>query len=147
MGVLGGEENHIIAIYRKFTGPSSCAKNPLAPVPEDGITKPFRRNEGNACTVAFVYRCCTNSQERTVQPLSMRKDLLKFLLGFDGLHEESLDGKALAALCATTGENVAAALCRHASTKTMGSGTLPLVWLIRTLHFYSSRLGCYVKEC
>ena len=43
----------------------------------------------------------------------MRKDLLKFLLGFDGLHEESLDGKALAALCATTGENVAAALCRH----------------------------------
>jgi len=46
MGVLGGEENHIVAIYRKFTGPSSFAKNPLAPVPEDGITKPFRRNEG-----------------------------------------------------------------------------------------------------
>lgn len=147
MGVLGGEENHIVAIYRKPTGAGGLTKDPLAPVPKDGVTKPFGRDEGDPCMIVFVCHYHTNSQERTTEPLSMRKDPFKFLLGFDGLHEAPLDGKALATLGTAAGKDVAAALCCHAGTEAMGGGALPLIWLIRTLHFYSSRLGCYVKEC
>lgn len=138
MSVFGGEENNIVAIYRKFTGTGGFAKDPLAPVPKDGVTQPFRRDEGDPCTVAFACRYHANSQKRTVESLSMQKDPFKFLLGFDGLHETPLDGKALAALGTAAGKDVTAALGRHASTKTMGGSPLPLVWLIRTLHFYSS---------
>ena len=147
MGVLGGEENHIVAIYRKFADTCGFTKNPFAPVPKDGIAKPFRRDEGDPCMIALVCRCHANPQERAIHPLSIRKDPLKFLLGFDGLHGASLDGKVLAALLAAAREDVAATLSRHASAEAMGRSALPLVWLIRTLHFYSSRLGCYVKEC
>ena len=147
MSVLGGEENYIVAIYRKFTAAGGLTENPLAPVPKDGVSKPFGRSESNPCMIALACLGHANPQERAVQPLSTREDPLKFLLGFDGLHETSLNGKALAALGTTAGENVAAGLGCHTGAETMGRSALPLVWLIRTLHFYSSRLGYYVKEC
>ena len=75
----------------------------------------------------------------------MREDPFKFSLGFDGLHVTSLDGEALAALGTTTGENVTTTLGGHAGTEAVGRRALPLVRLIRTLHFYSSRLGCTTK--
>ena len=55
-----------------------------------------------------------------------------------------LDGELLAALEATPGEHLAAALGGHTGAETVGLGALALVRLIRTLHSYSSRLGVNV---
>lgn len=46
-----------------------------------------------------------------------------------------LDGKPLAALGATAGEDGAAALGCHAGAEAVGLCALPLVRLISTLHF------------
>ena len=44
------------------------------------------------------------------------------------------DGQALAALGATTGENLTAVLRGHAGKEAVALGTLPLIGLVRTLH-------------
>lgn len=49
-----------------------------------------------------------------------------------------LDGQALAALCTTTGQDGATILGGHTSTEAVGLCALPLVGLIRTLHFKPS---------
>lgn len=51
-----------------------------------------------------------------------------------------LDGQALAALCTTGRENLAAVLGCHTSTETMGLGALALVRLISTFHWYPFRI-------
>lgn len=81
-----GEENHVIAVHRKVALAGCLAQHTLAPVPEDGVSKPLSCDEGDPSRDAFVEPSNTNSQERVVESLPTREDPLKFSLGFDGLH-------------------------------------------------------------
>ena len=135
-----GKEKNVVAVPGKPAQARRLAENALAPVPEDGIAEPLRGDEGDPCGCALVARCHADSQELVVEPPPAREDPLKISLGFDGLHRPLLDGEALAALGATTGQDGAAALGGHAGTEPVRGGALALVRLIRTLHSYSSRL-------
>lgn len=86
MRALGREENHVVAFQRKPALTGGFTQHALATVPIDGVTKPLRRDEGDPWRVALVKLSQSNAQEGVVQPLPTREDLLKFTLGFDGLH-------------------------------------------------------------
>lgn len=86
MRVLGREKNHVVAVQRQPTLARSFAKHTLATVAKDGVTKPLRRDEGDPRRAALVKLSQSNAQEGVVEPLPAREDLLKFTLGFDGLH-------------------------------------------------------------
>lgn len=144
MRSLGREEDHVVSVQGKTALPRRLAQDALAAVAVHGIPKTLRRDEGDPCGVALVELSHSDAQERIVEPLPAREDLLKIALGFDGLHLLYLDGELLAALGAATGENLTAALGGHTGAETVGLGALALVGLIRTLHSYSSRLGVNV---
>lgn len=86
MRILGREEDHVVAVQGQPALAGSLSQDPLAAVPEDGVSQPLRRDEGDPCGVALVELSHSNAQERIVEPLPAREDLLKFTLGFDGLH-------------------------------------------------------------
>ena len=141
MGVPRCEENDVVAVHGQATLSCGFPQNPLAAVPEDGVSEPFWRNEGDFVQAAFVILQHTYSQEGIVQSLPAREDLLKFFAGFDGLHQSPLDSEPLATLGTTTGEDGAATLGGHAGAEAVSGSTLPLVGLVRTLHVYSSHTG------
>ena len=49
-----GKQDHIVVIPWKAGLTCRLAQNPLAPVPENRISKSLRRNEGDTSTAAFV---------------------------------------------------------------------------------------------
>lgn len=69
-----------------------------------------------------------------VRTPSAKEDPLKVTPGLDSLHGE-LDGKLLATLSAAARENGTTTLRGHASTKSVSLRALPLIRLVRTLHF------------
>ena len=86
MRILGREEDHVVPVDGKAALARGFPQNPLAAIPIDGVSQPLRRDEGDPCGVALVELSHSNAQERIVEPLPAREDLLKFTLGFDGLH-------------------------------------------------------------
>lgn len=81
------EENHVTAVYRKLADARRLPEDALAPVPEDGVSKPLGCDEGDPTRLVPAARENTNSQERVVVPLPTREDLLKITPGLDGLHQ------------------------------------------------------------
>lgn len=67
------------------------------------------------------------------------KEIGEVLAGRDSLQSitRSLHAKALAALCATRGQHLAATLGRHTSAETVALSPLSSVRLVRALHVYS----------
>lgn len=141
MGSSRGEQDDVISIFGEAARVRSLPENPLAPVPEDCVSEPLGRDEGDPARGAFVAWCYSNSQKGVVEPLPPREDLLKFLPGFDGLHRSVLNGEPLAALGTTARQHGAAPLGGHTLAESMCGGALALIRLIRTLHSYSSPLG------
>ena len=86
MGSRRGEENHVITIYGHAADAGGLAKDALAPVPIDGVTKTLWRDEGDPSGVAFVASGYAYTQEGVVNPLPTGEDQLKITLGLDGLH-------------------------------------------------------------
>lgn len=80
------EENHLISTERKACLPCRGAKHALAPVATHGVAKPLGGNESNAAPPTFLDGAHGEPHETMVEPLTALKDLLKILLGLDGLH-------------------------------------------------------------
>lgn len=85
MRVFGREENHVVTVQRKPALSCRFAQHTLAPVPEDGVSKPLRRDEGDPSGAALVKLSHSNAQEGVVEPLPAREDLLEITLRLDGL--------------------------------------------------------------
>ena len=86
MRILGREEDHVVPVDGQTALASGFPQNPLAAIPIDGVSQPLRRDKGDPFGAAHVVLSHSNAQERVVEPLPAREDLLKFTLGFDGLH-------------------------------------------------------------
>ena len=63
-----GKEKNVAAILGKPTQARRLSEDALAPVPEDGVSEPFRSDEGDPSGHALVARCHADSQELVVEP-------------------------------------------------------------------------------
>ena len=133
MGRSCSEEQHVIPFTWEARLASSFPQHTLASVSEHRISKSLRRNEGDSCRAAFVASQYCHADKPVIGSLAVREDPPKLLLGLDGLHAK-LDGQPLAALGATTRDDVTAALGGHAGAEAVGLSALALVRLVRTLH-------------
>ena len=82
----GGKKNDLLPITGQVALTSSLSQDPLASVPVNGVSKPFRRDEGDLTWAAFVILQHRYAHEPMVGPLPTGEDRLKFPSGFDGLH-------------------------------------------------------------
>lgn len=83
--ILGREEDHVVSVQWQSAFASSFTQHALAPVSIDCVSQPLRRDEGDPSGAALVKLSHSNAQERIVEPLPTREDLLEISLRFDGL--------------------------------------------------------------
>lgn len=80
-----GEQNYVRTNYREVALACGLPQNPLAPIAEDGVAQSLRSHERDLSGISRSSQHA-NAYERMVVSPSATEDLLKFLLGFDGLH-------------------------------------------------------------
>lgn len=88
MRAPGRKQDDIGPFHGETAGTRSLAQHPLAPVSKDGVSKPFRSDEGDLVQATFVavIHKHGHAHELVVVAPTTREDLLKFRSGFDGLH-------------------------------------------------------------
>ena len=86
MGGFRRKKDEVIPFARKLTGKCGCPEHPLAPVAEDCVSQPLGGYERNPPFLVVPPLEHGDSHEGMVDPLTPGEDLLKVLLGFDGLH-------------------------------------------------------------
>ena len=96
----------------------------------------FTRNKSNT-TLSVVLTFASRNYEIEVfcaRPSSLLEQFGYLSAGLYNVHNAKLDGKALAALCTTTGQYGTAALRRHASPESVSFSALALIRLISAFH-------------
>ena len=80
------KKDQVIPFSGKSTGMCGRSEHPLAPVAKDGVAEPFGGDERDPPCLVVSPLEHSDSHEGVVDPLTPGEDLLKVLLGFDGLH-------------------------------------------------------------
>ena len=92
MRSAGRKEQHTSSFHGHAARPRGLPQYPLAPVAKDRIAQTLRGHKGNLASIirqALVNAKYGHPHERVTVSSSAREDLLKLLLGLDGLHGDS----------------------------------------------------------
>lgn len=142
MGAVRRKENDVIAKQRQPARAGCLSQDAFAAIAIDRVTEPLGRHERDARLLRSLTRQHRHADERRSAAAPLLEDALKGLGRLERSHgEEALagaglgHGEALAALGTTAGEHLTTGGSGHAGTEAVALGALPLIGLVRTLHW------------